>query len=1676
MPEKVNTFVKVVKTWFILTTCLVSVHCLQAQRTSWIDFSQSYFKIATAQDGIHRITYDQLNQASFPLSVVSSSSLRLYHHGVEQAIEVVDGGDSRLDSGDYIEFLGLRNDGALDSDLYLTPEAQPHQFYNLYSDTTSYFLTWTPGVSGKRMDRYSLQDPGTPPVEFHWDEQLILLTSNYSAGRRYPIGNFGDTYKSQFDFGEGFTGKRIRNGSFLEYEFNPINHRFVGGPLPHLDVLLVGRNDGIHNVELSVGTDGNLRSLGSAQFQHFDNYLFSSELMWTDIPAGGNLKLRISVTSGSSDQVSASYLRLRYTEQLNMEGIPQKTFELDASMENQAVVINSIAAGAKIYDITDRNNVGIIAHQDLGSSISTVVSSDPNNTRLLVRSSSIALPEIKPVVFREMDPAKYDYLIISDKSLMTPADNYQDPVKAYAVYRASSQGGAFDTLVVDIDLLYNQYNYGEKSPLAIRYFIKDMLPGNPKYLLLIGKGYNVNFRPHRLDPASATTFNLVPTAGFPGSDIALTAGLGGSTYGAAIPTGRINARSPAQVAAYLNKIIEMEAAPFDALWRKKLLHLSGGLTQSELSLFKRYMDQFKSVAEGPFLGGNVTTVNKQSNETTVLINVADQVNNGVSLITFFGHSSTQVTDIEIGKVTDVTLGYDNIGKYPMILVNGCNAGNIFFTSTGFGEDWILAPNKGAVAYLAHTDAGFAGNLKRYSDIFYELAYGDSVFINKTIGNIIQELGDRYLSGISINEAQIAQVQQEVFQGDPAFSFFPVTKPDYETNNDQIFLQPFNGASINAQIDSFQVGIITRNFGRTTNDSLNVTVRRTFGDGRVFTYDSVFFAPVAYQDTLYFTIRSNQINNFGNNQFEVLLDFNQSIEELDETNNTGTLNFFIPQGGTVNLHPFEFAIINQPQPMLISQSSDLLSGNRTFLFELDTINGFNSPFKQQHSVTGNGIASWEVSLLQQDSTVYYWRTRFPEPKVGEDTAWTLSSFILIGDSPEGWSQAQFPQFDEDFTDAGLTRNQALRQWEFTSTENLVEITTYGSNHAQGEPANISVTIDGQPFIVSTRLCPDNSLNAIAFDKASTIPYAVLTTGGFDVLDKNRCGRTPQAINTFQTNDINNNLKLDAYLDQLSQGDYVILFTIGQVDYSSWNPSTINKLSSIGISINEAGTWQNDEPVIIVGRKGDQPGTALIIRGDHNLATPLNEQEISLAHILIGKFEKGMVISPKIGPAESWGTFHHGLQEELTDITNLEILGVTNNGQEQTLNANVNTNPLDISNIDASTYPFLRLKLIVEDANSLTPAQLKRWQVLFESVPEGILLFRGNDAEGTKKIPLQEGQKFNSNFTFYNLSTKEFTDSLLVRATLFNRELRSSTVEEKKILAPLVRDSVAFSLSLDSKDHGGINDYRVFVNPNILPEQLYSNNINDFQEYIEVSADDTHPILDVTFDGIHILDGDLVSPSPLIAVLLKDDNIFNLKQDTIGMEMFIKMNGPNCTNCDFVRISFSNPRVRWTPASDNSDFRIEYQPEKLEDGIYTLQIQGQDNSGRKSGAQPYTINFEVVNESTITNFYPYPNPFSTSTRFVFTLTGAEIPDQIKIQIMTVTGKVVREITQDELGPIRIGNNITDYAWNGRDEYGDQLANGVYIYRVVMNRDNDNFKHRETSADKAFKKGYGKLYLLR
>ena len=81
------------------------------------------------------------------------------------------------------------------------------------------------------------------------------------------------------------------------------------------------------------------------------------------------------------------------------------------------------------------------------------------------------------------------------------------------------------------------------------------------------------------------------------------------------------------------------------------------------------------------------------------------------------------------------------------------------------------------------------------------------------------------------------------------------------------------------------------------------------------------------------------------------------------------------------------------------------------------------------------------------------------------------------------------------------------------------------------------------------------------------------------------------------------------------------------------------------------------------------------------------------------------------------------------------------------------------------------------------------------------------------------------------------------------------------------------------------------------------------------------------------------------------------------------------------------------------------------------------------------------------------------------------------MTTSGRIVREITEAELGPLRVGTHRTEYAWDGRDEYGDQLANGVYLYRIVgKDMQGKDYEHYDNGLQGFFKQGFGKMVILR
>jgi len=1650
----------------------------------WIDLNQTYFKIRLADDGIYRISQLRLINAGVPLSSLDPRRMQIFYRGVEQAILIEGQQDGSFDSGDFIEFYGQRNNGGNETSLYTEPAAQPHTRYSLFSDSSSYFLTWKLSPdNGKRISIFSENNVDNIPKEdYHYEENLHLNVNKYSGGKTYSGGN---VLLSQFDHGEGWTGSDIPKGNVGTFTLTDINNAFTSGPNPNLEIHLVGRNNLAHNVDILVGpSPTNLRLIGNASFIAHDNFRFLSDILWSDISASGELVVQVSVlgVGTNADRAAVSFIALNYAEVPDMNTSNSKKFTLESNPANKSFleVINS-PGGIRLYDITDPSNLIQIGMNQSATTFDAIIPSTSTSRKLYAYNTAQSSFDIQPVSFQNINPSDFNYLIISHKDLMKETSSgLPNPVNAYKEYRESQEGGEHSVLVAEITSVYDQFNYGESSPLAIRNLVNYLLTsGQLGYVFIIGEALDVPNKPDRTTKevlASNDLAHYVPTMGLPGSDVALLAGLNGSEFDSPIPIGRITATTPDQVQDYLNKVIEYDQAPFDDIWRKRIIHLSGGTTPQELAVFRSNLDGFKAIAESDFLGGDVTTIGKQSSNPIELFNVSEAINNGTGLLTFFGHSGPNGSDVDVGRVSNPNFGYDNQGLYTSIIVNGCNAGDVFGTFPSLGEDWILTANKGAISYMAHSDNGLSTQLRRYTDEIYSVGYGDSTFIGQSIGEIKKEAAKRYLEKHGTSQAQIAQVQQFILQGDPAVKLFGADKPDYALNSTDISISSFDGTPITALTDSFAVDIIIKNYGITENTPLNVTVNRFLNNGSMETFGPKEFDPVSSEDTVSMAVKTvaNQ-EGFGNNRFEVILDEIDTIAELSELNNRASIDFFISSGTTVNLFPRNFGIEPESKVRFLTQASDLISDKRGFILEIDTSRNFNSPILLQQSGEFRVLAEWDIDLpvTGNDTIVYYWRTKFSEVLPGEQDEFAMSSFSFMPGSPDGWAQSTFDQFDLLET-IGLFKNEITKKWQFLETQIPSVVETHGIN-TFSDPVvydSLSLTLDNVEYLVQTRaplICRSNAINAVAFDQSSLFTYIV-----FGINSSGRsgeiCGRTPFIINNITNAEISGtSLKLNTYIDAVNDGDYILLFSIGQLDYETWPPEVMNKLNTIGVSTGFLNGLATGQPVIILGRKGTSPGTAIAISG-------LDDEAIKLDDNIIGRFTSGSIKTPRIGPASSWKEFFNEAkfsETPVTDVFSYDILGIDRNGVENIIFDDVTSTTQDLSGVDANQFPFLRMLFNTSDDTNLTTADLNKWQITFEGLADGILLTDDEKVKRGNTVDRMEGENFETSFYFKNISNLNFTDSIPVFMSVFNVDQRENVVDSINLKPIQSGDSAIFDFTAKTFGRLGLNDINVFANPNRIPEVTINNNIIDINDLIQVNSDQTNPVLDVTFDGVYILDGDIVSPSPRILMLIKDDNPFLFKTDTTGIS--ISLRHP-CDNCDFERVSFSNPNIVLTEATEDEDFKIEYNPNNLSDGIYGLRVQAADASGNLSGVQPYEITFQVINESTITHFYPYPNPFSTSTRFAFTLTGSEIPDQIKIQIMTVSGKIVREITQDELGALHIGNNLSDYAWDGRDEFGDQLANGVYLYRVILRKNGERMERRLTSADRAFKHGFGKIYLLR
>jgi hypothetical protein len=1722
--------------------CLFTAEKTKAQvfGNEWIKYDQQYLKIPITQSGFYKITYDDLVGTTVPINSISVSNIQMFGRDKEIPLFEVVGTNDTLNSGEFIAFYADKNDGWLDKTLYEDDTYMSNPYYSLYNDTIYYFLSWNNSTNNLR---YELQNDNnfsdyTPAPYILWEGNTEYHTS-YSEG--FNVGNLSTSF---YIPGEGYMTGAYTNGSTPSTALGPPNlsvnfdtryvYKGLDAPLVYIKSSVISLNrptppqngGATHHSVFRIGSQDSI--ILDTTFADIKQIYINSEFNSGSLIANTtSVKWKVVNDLGigtNLDRQSIGHIYFKYPRQPNL-GLPANP---NSFPFGKFLIPNSLTASKTRLDLSGLtySNPLIfvegekpmqirISQISSGKSQGIIPNSLSEDLRIVRYADSLKFKTILSISPVTSSGLFTNFTNIPDSALLMV---YPELLEAgaieYSNYRKSNLGGSYNVVFAKFEELFLQYGGGiPKHINGVRRFAHQAYEGSsqkPAGLFLMGKGVReaplyqyvgTGSNGARFD-AVAYSQSLIPSFGQPSSDLAITASLIPSNWAPLIPTGRISVTSNDELLDYLNKIKEYDLQQDQGSlyssetkdWQKQVLHFGGGSNAVEQTLFKGYLENMEKIIEGGNFGGNVTKLYKSTSapfDPTLVNEISDRLSSGISFINFFGHANSQTSGFEINIDNPAT--WNNQGRYPIVFANTCFNGNIFAKETtvkSTSEDFVRVPNSGAIAFVSSVFLSYSNSLGSICTGIYDEISNRSY--GQTLGKQMQNNAARIQSNYN-GVVYESNTLQYVLNGDPMIRPNFHNQPEFEILEKDI---AFNPTQFDLTLDSVEIEIQVKNLGRASSDTINLYVNRNFPNS---INDSNYFVTIeglAYQKEIKIKMPLQASIGAGLNIVKVQVDIPSIVEEnYDEIlNNKVSKNLFINLDGVNPITPSEYSVIPDQQPTLFASTIDPIASLNNYVFELDTTDLFNSPFKRTINISSTGgvielkANDWKLSsngtqagLNCTDSAVYFWRAAIQE----NNPNWIETSFQYI-ENKTGWGQDHFFQFKKN-SFSQLTYDRALRQKQFFPDSAKVEALVNGNTSAtqmwqlngnQQEYGMCFLTPQIQVAVIDPR-------DYEAWGTHYSGQNANHSFGNYN--DNGACRQRSEKYFIFFQNSAAQLANFqNMVLNEIPDGFYVLIsFPYFGPNFANWTAidsagmyGTFNQIGSNYISANSASFhgaifYQKGNPSSLIEKFGQNTG-----------------DDLSLVGYVKGRKSSGTEKSTFIGPAKKWTNFYwklDPLEANSNDTTTLDIEAYSSSQQFQfkvTLPLRKNDSIINLQPyIDASSSPFIKLSANYSDSVENTPSQLDRWHVLYDPLPEAAIDgSKGYLWSAANKDTLAAGEDVSFAIDVKNIFSIDM-DSLLISYYIENDQHVNVPIpytrQQPLMVGEIFKDTISFSTT----SFAGSNVFWMEVNPYVngtlitdQPEQLHFNNILQIPFYVR--ADEINPILDVTFDGRHILNGDIINPYSEILITLKDENPYLIMNESADTSLFgIYLTNPSGIQ---TRIPFEHKGqtvMQWVPAdAQNKKFKIVYPGAFEQDGKYTLSVQGSDKSGNLSGDLDYLVTFEVVKESSITHMMNYPNPFSTSTRFVFTLTGSEIPDDLIIQIMTINGKIVREITEQEFGRIHIGRNISEFAWNGTDEFGDRLANGVYLYRVMMKMNGEDIKRRETGGDQYFTKDFGKMYLMR
>jgi hypothetical protein len=205
------------------------------------------------------------------------------------------------------------------------------------------------------------------------------------------------------------------------------------------------------------------------------------------------------------------------------------------------------------------------------------------------------------------------------------------------------------------------------------------------------------------------------------------------------------------------------------------------------------------------------------------------------------------------------------------------------------------------------------------------------------------------------------------------------------------------------------------------------------------------------------------------------------------------------------------------------------------------------------------------------------------------------------------------------------------------------------------------------------------------------------------------------------------------------------------------------------------------------------------------------------------------------------------------------------------------------------------------------------------------------------------------------------------------------------------------------------------------------------------DNIGPVITLYMNDENFVSGGITNESPTLLVKLEDDNGINTASG-IGHDIIAIIDGDE-----------TNPYVLndyyQTEVDDYQKGVVSFPFRDLEAGLHTLTLKAWDVYNNSSVSEIQFVVFDKDQELVINNVLNYPNPFVNYTEFWFNHNSSD-PLDVSIQIFTVSGKLVRTLNGQTSGGALTNSSLSkDIVWDGRDDFGDKIGKGVYVYKLTV-----------------------------